>query len=371
MTLVQKMLQDNGIKPADTSDVNGQKLDPNGKESGASEVLADDNTVIKPDTDANISIPATKPAADVADADTEPDEAALVQMLAKKGIKISSLKDLEKPADEIPLTDDQKAAAEQKRQNAIRSFALSTGKVTTTLLDNYIRESGKPAPDIAFSLYKAERLADEKEAGTKEMPTDKDLQEEFDELYFQHADATDPRRKAAEKRMQAMADSHLANKYEKIYTLEDDYNDHLTTTEQRKSYDSEVSQAVTSLGDTLAIEITDDNDQKVTYTVKFNQAEKKAIQDIYTADSMFNSIGGKAKKEQIVAAMKDSLKSMFFDRFVADVARAHATAKTKGIKMGRREIFSDTNITDKIGDKKVTPMVKKILDRNKQTTKQN
>lgn len=387
--LAQKMLSNNGITPKTETDNNGNDTNQSGGSGGASGAGEGDgggdgdgspenagannsgnNNAAGEGNDNNQGggaaggenqNPAPPPPVEI-------DEATIIKALSEKhGITVASLSEL-KPSQQQNLTADELEELEQVRQNNIRAYALQTGKVTTTLLDKYIRESSLPTNELAFSIYKADRVAELKEAKTPdtEIPNDEALLLEFNELNFQMADPTDPKRKQAEKRMLKSVDDYLQTAYEPVYQLEDQYNQHQDAVQQRSVYNTQVAEVLTSIGDQLEFEVTDDK-QKIKYPVKLNPEEIKAVETLYGTDEMFSSLAGKkgVTKEVLTEAVRNSLIGKHFNKILDSIATAHASAKVTALKLGRREIFTGTNTGNDAPDKKTKAGVKQILDRNK------
>lgn len=362
MLLAQKMLQQNGITPSSTTTPPTEPANPTGGEGQEG---------IGKDGDDPAKVVANAGGGTGDHPLTEPDDAAIIAALGKRGLKVTSLEELVNPTSPtVELTQEQKEALEQKRQNDIRSYALQAGKVTTTQLDSYVRESSIPAVDLAFQIYKQDILAEEQAAGTptENLPTDEEIRADFDEINYLKANETDPKRKAAEKRIAKMVDSHLKNKYAPVYSLEADYNQNQQSEALRNTYNATVDEALSSIEPDFTFEITDNN-QKITYPVKLSADDINTIKTLYTGDDMFHSIGSKGvKKDSLTASMKNSIILKNLNAIINEVANAHADAKIKAIKMGRREIFSSTNTGEATSNKVVSKGVQKILDRNNIST---
>lgn len=368
MTLTQKMLQNNGIAPKSDTGNNGT----DGNQTDTNAAAVDGNKGDDPAAAAKVEpvVPAATADPQGGGATAEPDEQSILKVLAARGINVKSLSELTPPAPAEPaLTEAEKEAAEQQRQNDIRSFGLATGKITTKYFDSYIRESGLDPVELGFKLYRATREAEAKAAGD-DAPDKDDLQKEFDELNFQYAVDSDPRRKAAEKRLQKDIDNYLETEYEKIYSLEGEYNTHQEALKKRKAYTADVNRAVSAIGDTLPFTVTDESNpsqkQEVVLKIKLRPDEIKAIETHFAGDEMFNAIGKNGvDAKNLAEGITNSLITKNLKRIISEVALAFADLKIKGIKMGRREIFTGTATGADAAGKKVTSGVKKILDRNK------
>lgn len=374
MTLTQKLLKENGIEPAKTENQggNGDQSGNQGSSSGSGGAGAGGNN-----SDPNLE-GKNKGAGDGTNqggkagdqggnpppGDQLPDEATIIRGLKAQGIDVASLLELKAkttppPAEPSP---EEKAKLDQQKKNNIRSHALQTGQVTTTELDAFARESETPAIDLAYSLFKKERLAEVPQGTTP--PTDKDLRDEFDEANFQYAEATDPKRIRAEKRLNAEVEGYLQQTYPKIYDMEEVYNNHEQTQTQRTGYNTLVDDAVTSLGTEITFDLQDDK-EAVNYPVKFSPEQIAEIVKLYKGDPMFNTVGkAGVSKENLALAMKNSFIAKFLPKILSDVATAHASKKLETAAKGRRGIFDTTSHANDSGEKQVSPGVKKILAAN-------
>jgi len=384
MTLAQKMLKNNGVALAGSGANNVDNDNQQGGHSSASDT-ADDENKDGLDGAANpgaVNLDASKEGSAAAGANAPagnnengggssaseivltPEQ--LIAELRKVGVEVNSLSDLKKPAAEVILTEAEKQEAEQKRRNEIRSFALQKGKVSTTQLDAYARESTMDSVELAFAVYKREKLAELAEENTPkdEMPSDRDMRAEFDELNFLYADETDSKRRKALKRLEKEADQYLQETYPSIYDMEDEFEEHVGLQNSRAVYNSNINEAFTAIGEEIPFEIKGDKAGEVfNYKVKFKPEDVAIIRKMYEGDELFKVLGSaNADKAVIVEAVKNSFLSKFLPKILQDVAGAHATAVKMAIQTGRRNIPITTFVdAGQAGDKKVTPGVKKML----------
>lgn len=312
--------------------------------------------------------PAAKPAAAAAAAeDDDIPEEKLLAALAKKGHKFTSLEDLNKPAPAaVPLTEEEKRQQEQQRRDNIRQYALQSKKVTSTEFDNYVKDTSVPVVEMAFRLFKDERIAELRESNVPadQMPDDKSLRDEFDEAHFQYADESDPKRKRHEKLLHELVDNHIADKYSNILQLDEDYDNHQNTTVKRAAYGQMIDSVVSELGDTLSFNIPDEKGNPTPFTYKITPDVSKAVKELYGNDASFSLFGqSNVNKEIIAQAIKGSVIQKEFDKILAEVAIAYASLKVDEISKGRRGIPPVRNESgSQGGEKKENKVIKSIIN---------
>lgn len=374
MTHVQEVLKRNGYetkaeaKPGD--DKNGA---PGGKADDVNDDLNDDEKGEKKDPP-----PAEKKDAPPASEkkDTPPkntteevdlDETQLIAQLAKKGISVKALNELNKP--EVKTPEQIEADAQQKRDE-MRQFALRSKKVSSTEFDNYVKETNIPVKDLAFTLYKKERLDELKTAKVPadQLPDDKALRDEFDEAHFQYADENDPKRKNAEKLLNKTVNDYIDDKYSSIINLESEYDNHMQSTEKKGAYNSIVESVVGSIGDEMEFEIPI-NKGKFPFKFKVTPDRIKAIKELYLSDASFGMFGQNANEEMLKAAVRGNIIQAEFDNILSEGAIAYYASKVEDIQKGRRGIKPDRDESGSGGgEKKVNKVVQGILQ-NKENQK--
>lgn len=295
------------------------------------------------------------------------EEAQVIAYLKKKGKKVETLDDIDRPAPPV-LTEEQEREAAQQKQDAVRKFALTAKKATSTDFDNYARESSLPVNDLAFNLYKKDRLEQLKTAKTPadQIPDDKALLEEFNEAHFLYADEDDPKRVRQEKILKKQVDEYIETKYANILDLEEEYDNSIVTTQQRNSYNSVIDSVMTDLGTEMDFEIIidKDKDEKFPFKFKITPEVQTAIKQIYQSDNSFQLFGkSNVNKELLMEAVKGNIIQRELPRLLSEGAIAYASSvlddKAKGrrgIPPNRREEGSEG------GEKKVNQVVKNLLD---------
>jgi hypothetical protein len=288
----------------------------------------------------------------------------VLAFLKKQGIEINSLEEIKKPAEQKPLTEEELRQQEEEKRNAIRAFGLQAGKVTSTELDNYVRESSLPVNAMAYAIFRQSRLDELKKEGVTdaELPTEEDLQAEFNDEYFQYADEKDPKRKRAENRMQREVDEYLKSKYKKVYSLEGEYEAHHSETNRRKEYNQVVEAALATIPDQLKVEIKGQS-----FTYKVPDEVRQRLKELYLGDAQFNTLKSTGlTKEQLAEAMEKNIRAIELDNIIKEVAEAYGAALLDAQGRGRRAIpASDGGLPAQQPEKKEVeknPGLKKVLN---------
>lgn len=306
-----------------------------------------------------------------ASGEDELSDEALVLALQKRGMNVKSLNEVGPLAQHEP-TEAEKQELEAKRKNSVRAYALENNIVTSTVFDDYARESSMPIDDLAFTLYAQERIAEEQEANTPadQLPSEAELREDFDELYFRKATESDPKRRYAEKRLQNKVEEYLQTKYSSIYELEDKYNDHTATLQQRNLFNETVETVIASkVGTEMPYSfIGEDGKTSHSYPVKITEAQLNAAKSVLLSDKTFQILvsSGGISKETIDQTLKTVLREQNEQQYLSQVIHAHTSKKIEEIKKGRREIFNTTGEGEGgEGGKVINKNVKVQLEKNK------
>lgn len=306
-------------------------------------------------------------------ADDDIPEEKLLAALAKKGHKFSSLADLKPTEQQKPLTQEEQEAAALERQDNIRQYALRSKKVTSTQFDNYIKETSIPPVELAFSIYKEERLKELKDAKTapEQIPDDKELRAEFDEAHFQYADENDPKKKRHDKILQKQVDSYIEEKYANILDLDEEFSAHEQTTIKRRDYEQTIEKVIAQVPDEMEFEIQGLNDKdKFPFKFKITPDVKKALRLAYTNETSFSLFGqGNVKPELITEAIKGNIIQREFAKILSEGAVAYASQKLDAAAKGRRGIPPERKESgSEGGEKKVNKTIQGLLNQpeNKQ-----
>src|SRR5438128_2803198 len=151
MKLAQTLLKQNGITPKEEAENKDKSGNQSGGDGGSSAENKgggnnDDGNNLPPGGDKNkqgAGAGGGEGSGGSGTDDTPLDEATIIKGLKAQGIDVNSFEELKTKtsAPKVELTTEQIAEQEQQRKNKIRSYALTTGQVTTTMLDSYARES--------------------------------------------------------------------------------------------------------------------------------------------------------------------------------------------------------------------------------------
>lgn len=295
------------------------------------------------------------------------DNETIIKALEKKGIShIKSLDDLKPKENKEPETEEQKREKERERQTKVRTWGMQNGKVTSTELDEYARESVLEKKELALKLYKAERMEELKGVPEEERPSDADIEEEFKEEFHQYAADDDRKRKRADKQIAAMADAYLDTRYGNIHNLEGEFNDHETSSQKKQAWKELVNDTITSIPEQLEIDVKDSNGNIEKYPFTVSAEVKKAVQDYFGSEDSFKLLGqGKLGKEELLQAALGTIREREFLNIISEVANAKADKRYAGTAKGRRAIPDDAtgsnlNANEPNG-KKRNPTVVKIL----------
>jgi hypothetical protein len=391
-TLIRKTLEKNGLQPSaaapgsDGNEGNQGNEGDQGNEGAGGSNQGDEgagganNSTDNNDNNSNSDDTADKGAAGSGGSQSqEPTEEQVLAVLNKRrGTNFTSLEDAFKPTENQPgPTEEQQRQSERDRQNNIRAWALQEKKVTSTDFDEFARESSVPYVELAYDLYKADRITALRASGIKDadLPDDKELENEFNDLNFQFAKPDDPKRIKAEKRLKNEVDEHLATKYSKIYDLEHQYGNHETVITRRTEYNSTISkvfdEAATDFQE-LSFDVAGDKKgEKIPYKFKVTPELLNSIRTQYGTEESFALLGqGKIDPAALKGAIKNNLITAALNEIVSEVANAHAKVAVEAIKKGRRNIPDRTDSSSEGSTVVTNPVIKRMIEKNKKLLEQ-
>jgi hypothetical protein len=295
--------------------------------------------------------------------DEDIDDAILLKHLEKRGLKFGAITDINKPA-ERELTEVEKRDAENARRDSVRAFALQSKKVTSTQLDNYAKDTNLSAVELAFNLFKKEKIEEltADKIPADKMPTDEEIRNEFNDIHYQYAEKTDPKRIHSEKLLQKVADEYINNTYANVLDLDEEYDNHQQTTQKRTVYATQVEQVINDLGTELDFQIT--NDKEVfPFKFKITPEVQNAVRKSYLNDGTFSALGqGNVDKKLLDAAIRGNIIQTEFSRILSEGAVAYLSSKMDDIPKGRRGIKPERKETgSEGGEKTVNKVVSGIL----------
>lgn len=144
----------------------------------------------------------------------ELDDAALLQLLEKRGIKAASLDEL-KPKD----PDEDPELTAEKLEAAKLTYGLEKGLFNKKTYDNFISESKAPQ-----NLVLAEFYADAKKSDPN--LTDDEITAEFREEYGLDAEPTSRKFLRGKKNLETRAEKLMNEKYGKVLSLDNEFKTH-------------------------------------------------------------------------------------------------------------------------------------------------
>lgn len=224
----------------------------------------------------------------------ELDDAALMTLLEKRGIKVASLDDLKtKDPDEDPILTAEKLDA------AKLTYGLEKGLFNKKTYDNFVSDSKTP-----HNLVFADFYADAK----KNDPnlTDEEIQSEFREEYGLDAEPTSRKFLRGKKDLDVRAEKLMNEKYGKVLSLDNEFKSHqetrkvesdrkkgiLSKTPQYKkdiqSVFSELKKITTKFSDTESYEATlvDEDINEIMGDFLKPEAAEKMIEEGYTPEKL-------------------------------------------------------------------------------------
>ena len=316
--IANKIIESSGLKPATPAPAaGGDDIKP--PTTPAPAAGGDD---IKP--------PATPaPAAKITDE-------SVIEYLRGQGVNISKIDELKKP-----MTDDEKKKNEADRKKNILLFGISNNIIKgEEEYRQHLSDLNKPAREIAFELYRQEILEENPQATIEE------INEGFESEYFEDLPETDKRRVRAKKRMNDIKGDYIYDKYGHILELESQYDAYESASKARENYITEVDEIISSMPRELSFEIKDRVDSKKTYSYKYilSDGEVSEINNLYKGPehvALFST--GKVTKENMAAAITNTILNKNLHKIINEVATAHASSLLLEAPRGRRGILPERN----------------------------
>lgn len=292
------------------------------------------------------------------DSEIDLEDEKVIKALQKKGINVSSIEDLKpKP------TAEQQAEAARLAREAARSYGLNKQLVTSTVLEQYDRDAQDKPENLAYQVWKAEQLEDQKNLPEDERLSEDELLEEFKTEFYLFADEDDKKRLKAGKQLQAMANSYLQEKYGNVLSLNDEYNAHVEEQSLRTSYNTNLDAAFTEVGNAIPFTIKEGNDE-FTYNFALLPKHLSAAKEKLISDDSFAVFGkSKLSKTDLINTIKAGVTQANLNEIIASVATAHASARVMQEGKGRRGIpdkETGTHQRSSASDSE-TPIMKRIL----------
>jgi hypothetical protein len=150
------------------------------------------------------------------DVTSELDDASLLALLEKRGIKVSSIEELTPKEDAAVIA--------EKRESAKISYGLNKGTITKKQYENFVVDSRDPK-NLVFGQYHADAKAEDPNL------TDDQIQEDFVMEFGLDAEAGTRKHKYGQQKLSLLANKMLQEKYPAILSLDNDFTSY--ETEQR------------------------------------------------------------------------------------------------------------------------------------------
>lgn len=307
-----------------------------GGDNGGGANNTDDN-----DADKNKDKGTTPPAAanpPAAAPTDELDPEKVLAFLQKKGMAINSIDEIGRPAP-AELTKEQKEQLGIEKRKNMLVYGLQEGKITSEAeYKNYLVDLEKPARDIAYEVFKAERLAED------DTLTEDDLVDEFKDMNFEHLEEGNSKRVRAAKLMEKAKAEYINEKYAAIEGLEADFDEHVNEVQSIQQYSSRIDTLFTGLPEKISFEIKDPNDDKkvLSYDFTIPKDSLATLQKLYKGNEYFALFSkGNMKDEDMQATILNTLRTKELNKIINEIATSHAAAMVDDLAKGRRGVPPD------------------------------
>lgn len=160
------------------------------------------------------------------------DDKVLAYLKSKKGKEIISLDDLINP--KVELTEAEKLAAKEQRENEKFAFGLSQKKFSKKELEEFITDTKDPV-QLVFAAYYADQKAKD------DTLKDDEIQAEFDEKFgIDEEDKESRKYKTGQLLINKIAGGIIKDKHSKILNLENDYSVYENTTASQNAESAKI-----------------------------------------------------------------------------------------------------------------------------------
>lgn len=325
-----------------------------------------------PDFDeAGIKIQATPPANNsnivIPAVDEELSADKLIEMLAKKGIKVNSLEDLQPKQ-----TPEEIEAAEQKRKSDMLAYGLSTGKFKKEEYDFYQQATANKIAIITSDL--TEKI----KAAHPEL-TEEQVEEKVANYTMAHLPADDVLRVQREQELIELADSRLQKKFKNIYSLESDFDQHLQGINNKTNFENKVKAAlpvyqqdvttVLSQMQNLTVTVPDTKNptNSLNVELKFSDTDLNELRDaLLTPDNIVRQVKNGYTVDQLAKEAKAVLLTQHFDRLISQAAKDYNSKQKELYLRGRKGLIPDAHTLD-VSDDNLEGGLQEIYDQLKQS----
>lgn len=272
--------------------------------------------------------------------DTDLDDAKVLAYLSKKtGKEITSLDSVIAPAatSTEPSEEEKRKMQEQFDNDAIK-YALDKNIFDTKTLAAYNADKARDAREIALKVFADEQIALDPDLAER-LKTDRagvmaELDERFQDAFFEHEEENDWRRKRGQQQMQRTANEYINNKYGNVLGAGDAYEAELQTQHNAVGYKSKVEKVFAELPQQLTTII---DNKEFSYNVP--ETSRTAIREEFLKSETFRNLGeGNIEEPALRQTMEMAVFKMEQSKFIAEVAKAYAANQIAEIKMGRKNI---------------------------------
>lgn len=267
----------------------------------------------------------------------------LLEMLSKKGIKVSSLDDL------LPRkTEEELKADADKRKNDMLAFGLSTGKFKKEEYDSYLR-----LQDNKMDVIKSE-LKEKIKVANPEL-SDEQIEEKVALYTFAHLEEGDVLRTQREQELIELADAKLQKQFKNIYNLENDFEQHEQGINNKTNFENKVKAAlpvyqkdISTVLDSLKVIDVPVNDTKnpennVTVQVRFSDTDLKELEDAFLLpDQIIQRVKNGYTVERLKEEAETVLLKKHFARAVSQAAKDYNSLQKEKYLHGRKGLLSTT-----------------------------
>ncbi len=304
------------------------------------------------------------------DAEDDISEEKIIAALQKKGLKIDSIQALAAATQPAATKKEEEEDEEEDEvtEDAAHAYLLEQKLIDQDTIGKYKEESAKDKQELARLLHHQNRIAELKEAGTKEedMPSEDELNREFEDLYYTFEDQTDPKYKHGQKMINRMVNEYLEDKYGVVIGAKETVKEEKTTQRMFNRFTKALDEVASEVGSKITISLEEDGQPfSYSYTVPTDVLEKVKAQ--YAVKESIDLFGkdGKIDKDSLKGVMQVALIGANFEQIVAEVAKSHTAAMLTKMGKGRRGIpdGSDAGASGKPvgGSSGKTKLIKKAL----------
>ena len=295
----------------------------------------------------------------------------LLEMLAKKGIKVNSLEDLQPKQ-----TPEEIEAAEQKRKSDMLAYGLSTGKFKKEEYDFYQQATANKIAIITSDL--TEKI----KAAHPEL-TEEQVEEKVANYTMAHLPADDVLRVQREQELIELADSRLQKKFKNIYSLESDFDQHLQGINNKTNLENKVKAALpvyqrdvdSVLGQFKKI-VVPVNDTKnpannIDVELEFSDTDLNELRDaLLTPDNIVRQVKNGYTVEQLQKEAQAVLLTQHWERLISQAAKSYNSKQKDLYLRGRKGLMPDAHTLD-ISDDNLAGGLQDIYDQLKDSAPAN